>query len=149
MWNDCGALQPVRSGHLLLGQWRATGGMRHRLGTRGTLLSSWHYNRIRHYLRRGQLLHWRIRARGRVHGCWRHILSCIDDCDEWSPMPIGFILYWGSGARGSVHWCWRHLLPCIMRNEWSPLHIGFILPRWIGIRGAVHDSNSWHILQIG
>ena len=57
--NECGALQPVRSGHLLLGQCRATGGVRHRLGSRRQLLSCWYDDRIGHDVPCWQLLRWR------------------------------------------------------------------------------------------
>ncbi len=59
--NDFGALQPVRSRHLLLGQWYATDAMRHYCGP---LLSGWHNKRIWHSLPRGQLLCRRGSKRG-------------------------------------------------------------------------------------
>ena len=96
MWNDSGALQPMRSGRLLLGQWRATRAVRHRLGSRGQLLPGWHNNRIGHELPRRFTLHWRIRSRGGVYGCRRHILPCIE-CDERSSLPLGFLLRWRIG----------------------------------------------------
>ncbi len=71
LWNDCGALQPVRSGHLLLGRWRATGDMRHRVGTSRQLLSCWYDNRGRHELPRRQLLRRRSRKCGYVVGARR------------------------------------------------------------------------------
>ena len=64
--NDCGALQPVCTGCLLLGRWRATGDVRHRLGYSGSLLSCWHRNRDWDDMSCGQLLRRRGRKRGYV-----------------------------------------------------------------------------------
>ncbi len=68
-------------------------------------------------------------------------------CDEWRPVPLGFILQWQICARGSVHGCWRHLLPYSMRNEWSPLSIGFILHWRTGTSCSVRDADPWIILR--
>ena len=58
-------MQPVLSGHVLLGQRRATGDMRYRIGTRGQLLSCWNNNSSGHYVPRWQLL----RRRGGERWC--------------------------------------------------------------------------------
>ena len=77
MRNDCDALQQVCSGHVLLGQRRATSDMRYRIGTRRQLLSGWHNNRNWHHLPRGQLLQWWSGASNRVHWCCRYLLPSI------------------------------------------------------------------------
>ena len=56
MRNDCGALQPVCSRIVLLGRWRATRDVPHRLGSGRQLLSCWHNNLVGHDLPHGQLL---------------------------------------------------------------------------------------------
>ena len=82
LWNDCGTLQRVRSGLLLLGQWRATGDVRYRLGSRGQLLSGWHDDRRGHDVPRGQLLRRRGGERGYVGGdvvvrVWRGAIGIV------------------------------------------------------------------------
>ncbi len=91
MWNDCGTLQPVRAGLLLLGQRRATGDVRHRLGTRWKLLSCRHDNHSGHDLPRGQLVCRRVCKRGCVRSIVVQLVAFVTFvtlldklCDGWS-----------------------------------------------------------------
>ena len=85
--NDCGTLQPVRAGRLLLRQRRATGDVRHRLGTRRQLLSCRHDNRSGHDLPRGQLVCRRVCKRGYVRSIVVQLelfVTLLDKlCDCW------------------------------------------------------------------
>jgi hypothetical protein len=93
------------------------------------------------------ILHWRIRARGKLHRCWRHVLPCIMR-DKWSSVSVWFILHWRVCSLKSMCDAYSGIIlrTCERIRCWAPVSIGFILYRRICARDSVLDADSGILL---